>query len=591
MKRINCVSPVNCRKNKDDMKKIEILFSLLLIGLLGSTVFNGCEEVADLSIDPVEPQEDFVFSPEAGAPGSIVEITGSNLEGVENVAFGTAEASVVSKSDNQIDVEVPVKANSAKIHLSFGNKIYSSVSTFTVLDTPVPAISDFSPLEASRGENVTITGTLLDEVKRVEVGDLEATIVSQSAEEIVFTAPNEFTTAPIYLFYDYTTTYGMVKETSTSSSTDLSLKLPSISGVLPRNTELNIGENITIEGSNLELVNVIHFGDVAVTSEEFDYADGKIEVEVPEGATSGTLSLEATDGENEQEVTFSVDLPSISSFTPEKGEPMSDTDRTFSVLGSKFELVDSVKVGETKGEIISISDSQILFSVDGAVNGTVDLYSSNGVVSSSTPFAFVGEFWVNDWDTDFDVVRFSHLQNNNMPVFETEVMTGETGNYAQVSFGGTFDGNKSFYLFGPNDTGNDDWFTLFVSNPLGVYLEFDIKVSSIDASLVQEDGTLPFKPFLLDSKGWGASGEYAYGYNGPTTSLQTDGEWQHLKLHLEDFVASGNDGLYTVDQVEGTEGAYCHPNSLRIITFIFGTPADSAGNGVIGLDNVKFTIE
>lgn len=554
-------------------------------------MFSGCDEVEGLSIDPVQADEDFTFSPEAGYPGSIVEINGSNLGDVQNVAFGTAEAEIVSKSDGQIKVKVPVKAATAKIHLAFAGKVYSSGNFFSVLDTPTPAITSFSPVEASRGETVTITGTLLDQVKRVAVGDLVAQIESQSAEELVFVAPEDFSTGSIYLFYDYTTNYGMVKETSTVSSSELGLKLPSISDVSPRITGLNIGEVLTFSGENLDLVNAIHFGDVVVSTEGFDYADGSITVAVPEGATSGTLSLEATDGVYDHETSFSVNLPVISSFTPEKGEPMGDAERTFSVLGSNFGLVESVSVGAEPGEIISITDTQILFSTSASVNGTINLHTANGTVSSASPFAFVGEFWVNDWDTDFEVVRFSHLQNNNMPVFETAVVAGETGNYAEVSFGGTFDGNKSFYLFGPGDTGNDDWFTLFVSNPAGVYVEFDIKVSSIDAALLQEDGTLPFKLFAMDSKGWGASGEYTYGYNGPSTSLQTDGEWQHFKMHLDDFVASGNGGMYTVDQVEGTEGAFCHPNSLRILTFVFGTPNETSGNAVVGLDNIKFTIE
>jgi hypothetical protein len=64
-------------------------------------------------------------------------------------------------------------------------------------------------------------------------------------------------------------------------------------------------------------------------------------------------------------------------------------------------------------------------------------------------------------------------------------------------------------------------------------------------------------------------------------------------MNLADFVASNNSGLYTVGQdFEQAAGAYLHPNSLRIITFIFGTESESDDQTVvIGLDNIKFAIE
>lgn len=553
------------------------------------TVFSGCEEVADLTIDPIESQPEFTFAPETGSPGSVVEIIGANLSDVQKVAIGTAEAEISSKSDNGLKVIVPVDAETGKIHLTFADKVYSSENNFSVSSTPVPAIASFQPLEVSRGDEVTITGSLLDQVKSVYVGEFEAAIVSQSAVEIVITAPEGFTTASIYLNYDYTTTYGMVKETSAVSENELGLLLPSISSVDPGLSGLDIGDVLTLNGSNLDLVDSIGFDGVIVN--DFTYTEGEIIVAVPEGATSGTLRLYATDGTYEHETSFGVALPSIDSFTPQKGAAEPETVRPFSILGNNLHLVDSVKVGNVLGDIVSQSESQLLFSVGGTTSGLIYLFSSNGMVTSSAPFAFVGDFWVNDWDNEFAVDRFSHFQNNNLGEFSEAVVTGEGGNnYAQFELGGAIN-NNSFYMWGA-DNGTNDRFSLYVSRPEGVYIEFDMRVPEISEASKQEDGTFKFKLYIMDALGWGASGEYSYGYNGPTSYVQTDGEWQHFKMHLADFVASGNGGLYTVDQVDGTEGAFLHPNSLRIVTFVFGVPTeDGTGSVVLDLDNVKFSIE
>ncbi|HLW08322.1 MAG TPA: IPT/TIG domain-containing protein [Marinilabiliaceae bacterium] len=572
------------------MKKLRIFYKITLIGVLSLLVLGGCEEAAELSIDPVVSKTDFTFAPEVGYPGTNVVITGTNLADVQKVAFGTAEAEVTSKSATEIKVKVPVKATSGKIFLTFKDKVFSSDASFSVSSSPIPTITEFAPLEVGREGEVVITGLLLDKVKRVYVGKFEAEIVDQSATEITIIAPEEFVSSPISLIYDYTTTYGLVKETSSLSAIDLGLLLPSISLVEPGLVGLSIGDELTISGSSLDLVEAIKFGDVEVGKDNFTLTDGVITVVVPEGATSGTLTLVAEDGSYDFDTSFSVLLPKISSFTPQKGSPTPGENRPFSIIGSDLQVVDSVLVGGVKAEIITQSSTQLLLSVDGTSNGTVSLYSSNGVVNGSAPFAFVGDFWVNDWDTTFDVIRFDKFANNNLGTFTPEIVEGDGGNhYAKLTME-KFENGNSFYLWGP-DVGGDR-FSLYVSDPQGVYLEFDLKVESIDDVVKQDDGTLQFKIYTMDSKGWGASGEYSYGANGPTSYVGTDGEWHHFRMHLKDFIASDNSGLYNPGQVDGIAGAWCHPNSIRILAFVFGVGTEGAkGNATVGLDNVKFVIE
>ena len=572
------------------MKRYSIFSKLALSVFFALAIFSACEETEGLSIDPIDSQSAFTFAPEVGYPGNDVVISGTNLSDVQKVAFGTGEAEIISKSASEIRVKVPVNAVSGKIRLTFPSKVYSSFGSFQVSTVPVPVIAEFSPLQVSRGQSVTVTGSLLDKVKRVYVGELEAEITSQTAESLVFVAPEEFSSAALKFVYDYTTSYGMVRETETSSSVELGLLLPSISSVSPALKDLNIGDVLEISGSDLDLVNGIGFGDVVLTEEDFELLDGILVVSVPEGATSGVLSLSAEDGVYEHGESFAVKLPVISSFTPEKGEADPNVSLPFSIQGTNLDFVDKVFIGAEEAEIVSQLSNLLLVSVSGTASGPIALHSPNGVVSSAAPFAFVGDFWLNDWDTEFEVNRFGNFANNNLGSFAEAIVSENGNNYAELTLGNFSSGN-SFYTWGAD--GSDDKFLLYVNSPSGAFLEFDMKVSDIDEVIKQEDGTFEFKIYLMDSKGWGASGEYAYGYNGPTSYVSTDGEWHTFKLPLSQFKASGNGGLYTTEQVEEIAGAFVHPNSLRIIAFVFGFDGgeDDKGNAVIGLDNLKFVIE
>jgi len=375
----------------------------------------------------------------------------------------------------------------------------------------------------------------------------------------------------------------MYKPAEAASETVLTLALPIITGIEPDITALNIGDEIVISGSLLDKVTKVEFG--TIDAGTFTYDNGVITCNVPEGATTGTIKLTCPDGATESAI-FMVNLPSIDLFLPQKGaEGVATDSRSFVVDGTNLSLVTQVLVGTTDATIHTHTDTKIIFTVPANTAGFISLVAENGTVVSSIPFIFTGEFWVNDWSTVFPVDRYSHIQNNGFGGF---VLDETTNPYASISADGDING-KSIYIWGPND-GNDK-FLLFTPNPDGVYLEFDLNVMALPDTLKQTDGTLKFKIFAMDARGWGASGEYSYGYNSPTSYVPADGEWHHISMHLNNFRASNNSGLYTADQVTTISGAFCHPNSLRILAFVVGTPNPS-GKGTItyALDNIKFVI-
>jgi len=545
---------------------------------------TGCKETGDLLIDPVEYENPFTFTPSHGAPGTTVSIQGSELTGVTQVSFGSIAGEIVSQSGSSISAVVPVGALTSKIKLVKGGTVITSRESFVVDASPVPTIISFDPAIAGSGDVITITGNLLNDVDSVFIGTLKAVIQgTPTATEMQIVAPAGLQTGKIRLFYTYLTHYGMLKPAESASAANLTLALPIISGIEPDITKLNIGDEVVISGSLLEKVTKVEFGTKEATP--FTYADGTITCIVPTGATTGKIKLTCPDGITES-TEFKVNLPSISLFLPQKGsEGLATDSRSFVVDGTNLSLVTQVMVGSTVATVQTQTDTKIIFTAPASTAGFISLVATNGTVRSSIPFIFTGDFWVNDWSTVFPVDRYDRIANNGFGGFALDEVSNP---WAQVSATGAVNG-KSIYIWGPA-AGNDK-FTLFTPNPDGVYLEFDLNIMSLPDTLKQTDGTLKFKIFAMDALGWGASGEYSYGYNSPTSYVAADGEWHHFSLHLKNFKASNNSGLYTADQVTAIATAFCHPNSLRILALVVGTP-NASGNGSItfAVDNIKFVI-
>ncbi len=566
------------------MKKKDIYLKLSFAFLLLIFVVAGCKETGDFIIDPVEYESPFTFTPSHGAPGVSVTIQGTSLSGISQVAFGSVAGEILSQSGTSIVAEVPVGALTSKIKLVKSGVVLTSRENFVVDESPTPTVISFSPAIAGSGEVITITGVLLNEVDSVFIGNLKAAIQgTPSSTEIQVIAPAGLQTGSIRLFYTYLTSYGMLKPAESVSTSQLTLALPMISDITPDINSLNIGDEVTISGSLLDIVSKVEFG--TIDAGIFTYDNGTITCTVPEGATTGTIKLTCPDGST-QSATFHINLPAIASFLPQKGlEGVVTDSRSFVVDGTNLSLVSQVLVGTTPATIQNQTDTQILFTAPANTAGFISLVADNGTVKSSIPFIFTGDFWVNDWSTVFPVDRYDRIANNGFGAFALDEATNP---WAQVSALGAVNG-KSIYIWGPA-AGNDK-FTLFTPNPDGVYLEFDLNILSLPDTLMQTDGTLKFKIFAMDALGWSASGEYSYGYNSPTSYVAADGQWHHFSLDLKAFKASNNSGLYTADQVSAISGAFCHPNSLRILALVVGTP-NASGNGSItfAVDNLKFVI-
>lgn len=149
------------------------------------------------------------FSPQSGAYGTEVTITGTNFstEPSENVVkFNGVSAAVSAATATELTVTVPAEATSGKITVTIDERTTTSGTDFTV---PAPEITSFFPEIAAAGISVTITGTSFSPVAEnniVKFNGVEATVTAASPTQLTVTVPDAATAGTLTVAVGLNTT-------------------------------------------------------------------------------------------------------------------------------------------------------------------------------------------------------------------------------------------------------------------------------------------------------------------------------------------------------------------------------------------------
>jgi len=564
------------------MKVLKHIIKATLAVLFLFLVALSCEKTAPLSIDPIVLKVPFTFEPLHGFAGNTVKIKGTGLSDVTKVSFGNTVGKILQKSNEEITVEVPVGTISSKIRLVKPNAVIISNDDFIIDLTPVPMITEFLPAIVGSGATVTINGSLLNKVDSVYIGTLKAEISEKSETTIKIVTPAGLKTGLIRMFYNYMTSYGIQKVAEAKSLSALSLALPVISSITPDISTLNIGDELTITGSMLNVVTKVQFGTLDATFTAS--SENEMKVVVPVGATTGKIILTVGDGTVQSATNFKVNLPTITSFTPTKGTAQT-APRIFSIQGTMFELVDLVKLGNSEATIETRTSTVMTISVDGASAGSLTLTTKNGIVTGPTKFVLAGDFWVADFDNVFTPKRLDHsaLDKWTENSINEAATGGPTGNYAKYS--GKADGSLAkIYWFGFG-TG-EDLFSLYTNDPNKVFFSFDISYSELPANYINADGSVDIQIFSFTS-----GDRNPYGFSKIIKVPFSGAEnWQHVSVEMKDLKEDTNlaDGLTPANHTSNR----VKPNKMRIMSVTFPGSFNATGQlMVVNVDNIKFTIE
>ncbi|CEA16911.1 hypothetical protein ING2E5B_2183 [Fermentimonas caenicola] len=249
----------------------------------------------DLQADIVEPAIVSV-APSTVKAGSDITITGVDFDLVEKVVFGGEKIVTeftVSEDKKSITVTTPADAQDGPVMLVAYSGVEVISEASLTLKMPVATIEN---KKVKNGETVTITGTDLDLVTGTWFDELEAGF-NYADGKLSVTVPETAVSDHIRF---------VTASTKELSITGISYVTPAILSIAP--TSITAGDNITVTGTDLDLVREIIFkaGEGTVSVPLTSAPDeSSITIQSPFTATSGTIDLKTV---NETIVTSSQSL-------------------------------------------------------------------------------------------------------------------------------------------------------------------------------------------------------------------------------------------------------------------------------------------
>jgi hypothetical protein len=222
-------------------------------------------------------------------PGTNVTISGDKLNWVESVTFTdkltVKKADFVSQSISELVVKVPTEAKTGFLTFSTGGTKPTTFDSEEPLVVTLPAVTALNPSSIRHASNLTIAGTNLDLVTKIDFpGGTSITagsFVSQSVSQIVVTVPVNTTDGKLKL----TVPSKEVVETTQT----LTIILPKVTAFSPNSSP---GATLTITGTDLDLVQEIFFPSVTASVSTFtSKTPTQIVVTIPAGAAGGTMKF------------------------------------------------------------------------------------------------------------------------------------------------------------------------------------------------------------------------------------------------------------------------------------------------------------
>jgi len=313
--------------------------------------------------------------------GDVFTIEGDYLNLIAQVIFtdGAVVDSThfISKTRKKIEVYVPITAKTGKVAVSNGAKIPILVYTADVATITNPIVTSVVPYtNVKPGNSITITGTNLDLVKKLTIpGDNGETAFTLNSGKTTITAvlPDNVKDGTMSL----TTYSGIV----ISPTTSLVVAGPSAVSVAP--SSVKNGEELTITGTNLELVKSISFPNASAAVTTFNSQSAtEIKLAVPITAQAGQLVLTAASGKTSS-IAYTLVQPIVTSTsTPIIGG------QSLTLNGTNLDLVSLVSF-EGSSETVSITSqtaTAITITIPNTIVGDahINFTCKNGISEKAT---------------------------------------------------------------------------------------------------------------------------------------------------------------------------------------------------------------
>ncbi|WP_020606794.1 IPT/TIG domain-containing protein [Spirosoma spitsbergense] len=351
--------------------KATISFFFLFVVLLGVTscrVQRNPPELTGLSAS-----EAFVGDP--------LLLTGYQFGSSPTVTFGLATsvttAAITSQDENTIRVTVPgIKPGPTQIRVQTDEGV-SDPLPFTVKQ-PTPIVAAISPTNGLQGTLVVITGSFLNQIRRVRFNDVNAEIKDSTDQKLTIVVPAVLPRGPVPLVVE--TVGGAI------SSRFIVAGTPQITSISP--LQAKPGAELVIKGVNLT-DGLISINGLVTDKATTTVKDTEIRTIIPATATSGLVRVSVFEAllASSTDTLKIVQSPIIANLLAQDGI----TGDKLTITGRNFKDITAVSFGSTPATFRVISDTQLEATVPALpVSGpvTVSASSVGGNTTATDPFFF-----------------------------------------------------------------------------------------------------------------------------------------------------------------------------------------------------------
>lgn len=444
-------------------------------------------------------------------PGEKVTIKGQYLNWITRVTFANDKAvdSFVSQSLTELVVTIPEDAQTGPLVLFYSGTEPLNFETIDTLKVTLPLVASLSPNSVKHADNLTLTGTNLDLVKKIYfagVSDAVTSFVSQSETQIVVKVPAATVNG--------TLTLEAASGVKTVSASSLNVIMPAVITMSPN--PVNPETNLTITGTNLDLVDSIAFQNAKPVGTFVSRTASQIVVKVPKGLTEGKITLTVLN--STVKIISSMDLnlvkPTVATMSPNPIDP----ETNLTITGTNLDLVSAIAFqnADPITTFVSQSATKLVVKVPkGVTEGkiTLSVLNSSLTVQSTDILKITGA--VPPPVIAFPIYKDAVTSNWNGWVGEG---WGGTKDYANTS--PVRDGDKSIKITYAGGYGS----------PL------QLGAGSIDVT--------PYTTFKISIYGGPASNglKVSLGINGKDSYTITlvEGKWTDYQIPLSDLKISGN---------------------------------------------------
>lgn len=300
------------------------------------------------------------FSPDYAGDFSVtpITITGSNFTGTTAVSFGGVPAASFTVVSATVIQATPAKSGSGDVAVTTPLG-FDSKPGFTW--APVPAINSISPSSQVSGGVVTITGTGFVGVTSVKFGGVPTLYFSLVSSTTINATIGSGASGDVVI----------VTAGGTATKSGFTYASPTIQSFSPALAAA--GQTVTINGTNLDGVQSVKFGNVNAASFTIVSAT-KITAVTGTGA-SGNISVTGAAGSAFASGFTFLPPPVIYSFTPTEGGKGTE----ISISGAYLTGASEVKIGGVAATITSSGDNLVKVKAGSGATGKISLKTIAGI--------------------------------------------------------------------------------------------------------------------------------------------------------------------------------------------------------------------